>query len=612
MPHLLKPTFSAIYLERLRQTPSLTAFQFLPTDPDWGPQGVWRRVSFAEFDEYARTVSAGLLSLGVTPGDRVALISQNRFEWILSDLAIIGSGAIPVPIHPSTSAAEIQAILTRTGACAVIVDDRSQLQKVLTGEGPPSCVSHLIAFESTALAIAPTRSNLISFRALRELGKRNMGRNPHHFHDQLRTAQASDLIGLLSTSGTTDVPKSAQVTQGNLASVLEDLVRTLAEHLDAERECSLLSLPLAHALGRVQALATWTFGWTLTLGVTRDKLLQRLGELRPSFLIGPHGLFEALWEEILRQILEATPVKKKSIELALAASRRVLRARQDGLTPRLKDLAIREAALRVLLPDLRATFGGRLKLLIGGGAPVSPILAENLVAAGIPLLEGYGLTETCAPLTLNLPESFRFGSAGKPLPEVQLKISEEGEILVRSQKVFSGYWGDPVATADAFQDGWLRTGDLGYLDDQGFLHVTGRKRHLLHPPGAPAVAPQGIESLLQEHPGIARAVVLGDGKPFLSALITLDPQSTCRYAESQQILYSDFPGLVQHPKIEAWVQRAVSQVNSRLRPHEAIQKFLVLPDHFSIESGELSTGHQIRRKFVNQKYKAWVERLYGP
>ncbi len=614
MPFILRPTLSQTYLERIRSTPDAVGFRtkVRGDSKDKTRKTGWVSLTFREFDRQCRRISFGLMGLGVAPGQRVAILSSTRLEWTLCDMAILGAGAVTVPVYPQSAPQEATEILVQAECTVAICEDREQLQKVLSAQASLPALKKIIVLEAEAMKLAVGRSEVLTLPALQELGRRQEAQQPALFEKHLQEALPSDPLSVCFTSGTTGHPKGAILTQDNLMSVLEDLVRTMQGFTRPEREVLLAFLPLSHMLGKVESMATWAFGWCECYAEGPEHILENLAEIRPTLLIAVPRLLEKAHVRIHEELKTLPSPVRNLFARSLEASLRVQRARSGAQSASLGDQLTHELALKSAHLPARAVFGGRLRTLICGGAPLSRDLTEFFQAIGIRILEGYGLTETCAPVALNLPQAWKLGSVGRPLPEVAIKTAEDGEILVKSRKVFAGYLKNPDATALVLRDGWLHTGDIGHLDFEGFLHVTDRKKDMIVTSEGKAIAPQKIENLLLTQPLIAQALVHGDQRRYLTALLTLDAEQLLRHAQDEGVLFSDIEGLVKNPRVENWVQKSVDEVNARLSSDETIRKFIILPTDFSVQTGELTPAHQVRRKFVNQKYKPELDSMYSP
>lgn len=602
MPYILRPTIAETFLDRVKLTPHALGFQY--------KVGIWKQVTFREFHEECRLIGFGLMGLGIRPGDRVAILSNTRYEWALMDMAVLGSHAITVPIYPSSTADDVAYLLTHCEARIIMVENREQIEKILSHRDQFPNLEKIIALDPLALLVAPDRKDVISLQALIEIGQREEAQDPGRFDRNLREAKPEDVITICYTSGTTGTPKGVVLTHDNVMSVLEDCVTRIAGNIAPEAEVTVSFLPYSHILGKIESLAGYTFGWRCCYAESIDKIVDNLAELKPTIMFAVPRIFEKAYTRIHASVDSGTGIKKRIFAWALLVGRKNWNALWIGKSPGPKLVLEYEAARRLVFNKVLQRFGGRLRFAVCGGAPLPKEIGEFFQIVGIQVLEGYGLTETTAPISLNTPDAIRFGTVGRPLPEVSVRIAEDGEILIKSRKVFREYYKMPDETAEVLVDGWLHSGDIGYIDSEGFLHVTDRKKDLIITSGGKNVAPQKIENLAKAHPLISQIFVYGDARNYLSALITLDEAQARKFADANHILYSGYPGLLKSPKLQTAVQRMVDEVNSKLASFETIKRFIILPRDFSVESGELTPSLKIKRKVILKHYAAELDSLY--
>ncbi|MGZ3707495.1 MAG: AMP-dependent synthetase/ligase [Bdellovibrionota bacterium] len=612
MPFILRPTLSETFLERVKATPDAVGYQY-KTD------GQWKQASFKQFYQECRILSFGLMGLGAKSGEKTVILSNSRYEWSLSDLAILGAGSVTVPIYASNTPEDVIYILNHCEAKIAFVEDAKQLQKILEKRlENPKILPHLqkiVVYESSAMALASAHQDaskdVITLQALRELGRREEAKTPTRFDENLMAAKPADLITICYTSGTTGVPKGVEVTQDNLMSVLEDCVAVLGKHIRPEHEVTVSFLPFSHILAKVESLANHTFGWRQAYAENLDKLMVNIGEVRPTLIFSVPRIFEKAYGRIHAMLDSGSPVKKKLFAWALEAGRRYYTPIWAGKNPGPREIMEYSVARTLVFNKVAQRFGGRLRFAVCGGAPLPREIGEFFQIVGIKILEGYGLTETCAPVAINTPDEPRFGTVGRPLPEVMVKIAEDGEILLKSRKVFRGYYKMPSETAEVLQDSWFHSGDIGYIDNQGFVHITDRKKDLIVTSGGKNVAPQKIENLARSQKLITQFVVHGDRRHYLTALVTLDKDQVILFANENHILFSEYSELVRHPKILSLVQKLIDDVNRQLASFETIKKFVILPNEFTVETGELTPSLKVRRNIVNKRFKTELDSMYA-
>ncbi len=626
MATIFKDTITQTFLERVRLEPDRAAFWYKPTHPNMGPVNIWKSTSFREFYHQCRFLSYGLRSHlnPKTAQPRVALCSSTRFEWPLIDLAILGAKAITVPLYANSHPSDWALILQQSGTEFLFLESGVQLEKLLTHLESHPEHTHAVktfcvidpGFEREAHFNQTKRKDLVvlNLRSLVEAGKNEEPKYPTLFDRTLTELTPQDLFMICYTSGTTGAPKGACLTHENLMSVLKDAAQMLFEDpafkISPHEQRVLSFLPFSHVLGKVESMAIWCFGWEQYFCEHPDQLVSNMVECKPTILFSVPRVFEKAHEKIRTALKSVSLVKRFSIEAAIRTAQMLQAKLWEGEALTVFE-KLQFTSSQVLLKKVFLTrFGGALKTVISGGAALAPEIQKFFWAIGIRILEGYGLTETCAPVSLNTPSHCRPGTVGIPLPEVAIKISSEGEVLIKSKKVFKGYWENPAETKLALQDGWLHTGDLGHIDSQGFLHITDRKKDLIITSSGKNVAPQKIENLARLSPFFGEFFVYGDRKNFLSALITLRREEVIGLASKELILFSEYEELLKHPKIIERVQKELDHLNHSLSPFEQIRKFALLSEDFTIDSGELTPSLKVRRSRVVNKYRETLDRLY--
>jgi long-chain acyl-CoA synthetase len=608
MPFITRPTLTKTFLDRVTLTPERVGVQFKE-------RGAWRRLTFREYYNYCRSVSCGLIALGVKAGDRVAIVAATRYEWALADLSIQGTRAVTVPVYPSSTPQECQYIVDHSGSAVAIVENDLQAMKLL--EAKPAALTKLVLIEATSATSDVSKKaatlgsvKLLSLDELRAMGAELEQKEPGLFEKNLEAVKPEDLFTICYTSGTTGTPKGVMLTHENLMSVLEDCVDVFGPYLKPEKEIVLSFLPLSHILARVESLAIHVFGWRQAFSQGLDQLMEDFGDVRPTLVFAVPRLFEKAYARLHENLDQASKAKRHLFDWAIQSGRAYNAPRSQGKSPSIFSSIPNSLARQAVFRKVVSRFGGRLKFAVCGGAPLPKEIGEFFQAMGIDVLEGYGLTETSAPVALNTPAQPRFGSVGRPLPEVSVRIADDGEILLKSKKVFQGYYRSPEDTAEAIQDGWFHTGDIGFLDEEGFLHITDRKKDIIVTSAGKNIAPQKIEALAKSHPMLSQLLVHGDRRNYLTALITLNVEEATRYAGDHQILFTEFKDLARHPRMIARVQKTIDEINQSLASFETIKKFMILPEDFTVEAGTLTPSLKVRRKIVEKKYQAELDQLY--
>ena len=593
-------TLARMFWDRVERSGDRPAQQF--------KQGAdWKTITWREVGDVVREVGLGLIALGREKGEMVALLSTSRAEWVQADFAIFSAGCVTVPVYPTYPPDLISYVVNDSGAKTIIVEDSAQLAKVLQARDKMPALQQIVVIAGYDAPQPPKM--VMTWESLRRLGRESDAAHKSTLADRVASTRPTDLATIVYTSGTTGPPKGVMQTHGNhVAAVTASKQATPVQ----EGWVHLLFLPLAHSFARLESFLGVTHGLTTAFAENLDKVGENLKETRPHFICSVPRVFEKVYGKILAGVEAGSPAKKKIFSWAVSVGRDVSRHQQRGQpVPATLELK-RKVAHKLVFSKLHAALGGRLQWAVSGGAPLARDIAEFFHAAGILLLEGYGLTETCPALTFNRPDRFKFGSVGQTLPGVQLRIAEDGEILARGPNIATlGYYKQPEATREVFDpDGWFHTGDIGTVDQDGFLVITDRKKDLIVTAGGMNIAPQNIENLLKADPFISQVMVYGDRRPYPVALITINPEELSKFAREQGILTSEAAAIVKHPKVAERVGRTVEEKNTQLQSYAKIKRFTVLPTDFSLDGGELTPTLKVKRKVVSQKYKDAIEELY--
>jgi long-chain acyl-CoA synthetase len=562
-----------------------------------------------EMFERMRDLGLGFASLGIASGDRVAIVSESRPEWVLCDMAILALGAVTVPIYPTLNEAQVRYILADSGARLAIVSTVKQLEKV-------QAVRHLLpALEAVVLIDHGTAgiANAASVMTIDEVSTRGHERMTggwgagKAFRDGARAVRPEQLATIIYTSGTTGEPKGVMLTHANLVSNMY----AARECLDLNQDDVALSfLPLSHSFERMASFLYLFTGTTMVFAESFDTVGRDIAMVRPTMVTGVPRVYEKMQARILEKGQAAPGVKRTLFKWAvdLGAKRAGALLRGSRVSP-LTALQW-SMADRLVFSKIRAGVGGRLRYAVSGSAPLPVSVLEFFAGVGMPIIEGYGLTETAPILTVNPPAALRAGRVGKAVRDVELKIADDGEILARGANVMAGYYNKPEATADVLKDGWFHTGDIGVLDEHGYLAITDRKKDLLVTSGGKNVAPQPIENTLKQSPLVAEAVVLGDRRRYIAALIIPDFLALERRLKDLGRPLGDRAALVKRPDVIGLYDEIVKGLNRDLASYEQIKRFALLPKEFSIDTGELTPTLKVKRKVVEETWKAEIEALY--
>ncbi|OII68807.1 long-chain fatty acid--CoA ligase [Streptomyces sp. CC77] len=556
--------------------------------------GSWTDVTAARFLEEVRAAAKGLIARGVRPGDRVALISRTRYEWVQLDFAIWSAGAVTVPVYETSSPEQIQWILGDSGAVAAIVEGDAHAKAVASVQAELPELKHVWVIEGDAVAELTAAGAEVSDEAVDAAGS---------------TAKADDLATIVYTSGTTGRPKGCMLTHRSFFAECGNVVERLKPLFRTGESSVLLFLPAAHVFGRMVEVASVLA--PIRLGCVPDikNLTDDLASFRPTLILGVPRVFEKVYNSA-RAKAQADGkgrIFDRAAQTAIDYSRAKSRPGGPSLGLRLK-----HRLFDVLVyGKLRAVLGGRCQYAISGGAPLGERLGHFYSGIGFTVLEGYGLTESCAATAFNPWDRQKIGTVGQPLPGSKVRIDDDGEVLLHGEHVFTGYWKNEAATAEALTDGWFHTGDIGTLDEDGYLAITGRKKEILVTAGGKNVAPAVIEDRIRGHALVAECMVVGDGRPFVGALVTLDEEFLGRWAADRgKPAGSTAASLRDDPELLAEVQKAVDDGNAAVSKAESVRKFRILPAQFTEEAGHITPSLKLKRNVVAKDFADEIEAIY--
>jgi long-chain acyl-CoA synthetase len=623
-------TLADVVFERAARSPAAVVMRtkggtVLTPAPASGENGPWRDVTAREFAGDVTAVAKGLIAAGVAAGDRVALMSRTRYEWTAIDYAIWAAGATTVPIYETSSAEQVEWILTDSGARALIVETPAHLRTAAQPLGAAPGVSRVWLIDGAAAAQSPGHGPAVpepgaggpaAAEPLSALVADGADVSDEEV-DQRRTSRsAADLATIIYTSGTTGRPKGCELSHGNLLADVRNVIHgSLPVIFETPGASTLLFLPLAHSFARIIQVGCLEAGVVLGHTPSIANLLPDLAAFQPTFLLAVPRVFEKVYNGAEQQA-SASPVKgrifRAAAQTAIAWSKA---SGTSAVAPSGAPLPLRLRHTlfdRLVYAKLRAAVGGRVGYAVSGGAPLGERLGHFFRGAGITVLEGYGLTETSAAATVNRPERIKIGTVGQPLPGVSARIADDGEILLAGPTIFGGYWRNEAATADVMAGSWLRTGDMGELDEDGYLRVTGRKKELIVTAGGKNVAPAVLEDRIRANPLVSQCMVVGDGRPYIACLITLDEEAVSAWlARHSRPAGTTMAELARDPEMLAEIQAAVDEANKAVSRAESIRRFRILPVDFTEQTGHLTPSLKVRRNVVMKDFADEIEALYA-
>jgi long-chain acyl-CoA synthetase len=564
-------------------------------------QGVYAPISTGAFGDAVKFLSLGLRALGLSKGDKLIILSENRPEWTITDFACLCTGGITVPVYTTLVPEQVKYIINDSDAKVVIYSGPDQWKKLQAVKAELPQVKHFIAFEPEA------PPGVMTYGEIQAQGKAVAKAQPDLFERLVGGVKPEDEASIIYTSGTTGVPKGVILTHGNFISN----VKTAAEILEfTDRDTVLSFLPLSHVLERMVTFAYIYKGCTIGYAESVETVAANLLEVRPHIMVGVPRVFEKIYSKVMDNVLASSGLKRKiffwAVKVGKAYGTRKLTMRPIGGFLKFK----RNLAHKLVYSKIVEKTGGRIRFFVSGGAPLSKDIADFFYAMGLVILEGYGLTETSPVIAVNLLENPRFGSVGRPIPGIEVKIARDGEILTRGPHVMKGYYKKEAETKETFEGDWFKTGDIGRFDEDGFLMITDRKKDLIVTAGGKNVAPQPIENILKTNPYIENAVVIGDRRRFISALIVPKFEKLEDYAKSNNISYAGRAQLVQNEQVVDFLRAEVDRATPNLASFERIKKIAILERDFEIEKGEMTPSLKVKRNVVEKKYKDLLDALY--
>ena len=560
--------------------------------------GEWVKRSFAEVEETVRELALGLVDLGVGKGDKVSILANTRPEWTYFDFAALSIGATVVPIYQTNSPEECQYVLENSDAKVVVVEDDEQLEKI-------RAVRDQLPLLEQVVRMTGASDDAIS---LADLASRGSGRDAAEWERHWSAVTPEDICTFIYTSGTTGPPKGCVISHGNYRAMLNMVNETSV--IEGE-DVTYLYLPLAHSFALLIQLGSFDLGATIAYWeLDPTKIMPNLGELKPTYFPSVPRIFEKIYTLATSSMEKEGGLKKAVFDWSIRVGGKMREVERAGRKPGFMLRKQYELADKQVLSKIRGLFGGKLRLAVSGAAPISPEILRFFDAAGVLVLEGWGMTETSTAATISSPDDFKIGTIGKPFPGCEIKIADDGEILVKGPNVFQGYYKNEEATRETIVNGWLHTGDLGEIDGDGFIKITGRKKDIIITAGGKNITPANLENEIKQHPLVSQCVVVGDRRPYLVGLVTLDPEEAAAYAKERG-LSEDPAQLASNGAVREAIEAHLAKVNEKFARVEQVKKIAILPEDLSQEGGELTPTLKVKRAVVAQKHEPEIERLYA-
>ena len=570
--------------------------------------GKWESVSWEDYYTRAAYVGLALKDMGLQKGDRVSLLSENRLEWLYADMGVLGVGGCIVPIYPTLIDEEVEYIVSHSDSKFLIVENNAQLQKGLYTAKRYTGLQKIIVIDSTNKTANPM---IMSYNELLDKGKALYNKDAEAFASLADTIAQDDLATIVYTSGTTGVPKGAMITHKNIMAVIKAL-DTIEPHYAYDSDQTVPFLPLSHVFERVAGHFYGMYvGITASYAESLDTLIQDIQEKRPTVVLAVPRVLEKVYQQIISQVQDQTPFKQKVFYWGQKVGSKISELREQKKNPGFNLSLKYKIAYAIIFKKLQNALGGRVRWMTASGAPTAREIILFFNSAGIMVIEGYGMTECCAPATMSNIADYRIGTVGRPLPGVDIKIADDGEILIKGDNVFKGYWKMPEETKDSFtQDGYFMSGDIGLFDEAGFLMITDRKKDLIITSGGKNVAPQKIENLIKSDPLFLEAIVIGDKRKYLTVLVNISQEQAERIAKEKGINVNSLHDLFNNPRFQTIVEEHIEKCNQKLARYETVKKVGIIKNEFSKETGELTATLKVKRKAVQQKYQPIIDSLY--
>jgi long-chain acyl-CoA synthetase len=587
-----------MFVDRVLASPGAEAFRY----PD---DGTWTSVTWRQVGDRVALIAAGLISLGIKPEERVALASGTRYEWVVVDFAILAAGAATTTVSPTTHAEDVAFIVANSGSRIVVAEDQTQVDKLIAHRAELPAVDKVVVIDGTG-----DGDWVITLDELEERGKQLLAESPTAVMDRVDAIRPDQLATLIYTSGTTGKPKGVRLTQDSwtyTAAAMDSL------GVLSEKDLNYVWLPLAHAFGKVMLALPLAIGFPTVIDGRVDKIVENLAVIRPTIMGAVPRIFEKVHGRVSETMAKESGLKKHLVDWAVKVGLETSRVKQSGQRPSAALAAQFKLADRLVFAKIRDRFGGRLRFFISGSAALDREIAQWFDAIGVVVLEGYGLTETSAASTLNRPSAYRFGTVGWPMPQTDVKIADDGEILMKGPGVMDGYHNLPDATAEAIDgEGWFHTGDIGELDAEGFLRITDRKKDMFKTSQGKYVAPSAVSAHFKAIcPYASEIIIYGEGKPYCVALVGLEAEALMGWAAENGLGDKPFGEIARDGKTREMISGYVDQLNNHLNRWEQVKRFSIIDRELTVEAGDLTPSLKLKRKSVVDDFHDSIDQLYA-
>jgi long-chain acyl-CoA synthetase len=599
-------TIGRLLLEKAEKFPERYAM-------GWIENNEVRNLSFSEYKNQIEFLVNGFRKAGIAIGDKIAILAQTSKDWHLLDMATMCARCTLVPVYPTYLAHEVEFIFNHSDAVALVVENDKQMEKVIPVLGQFKNLKMVISIHELSEDTLKKFRNSTPYFSMKELlrtGKEEVKIQPDYFENNIKDQQPDEMASIIYTSGTTGEPKGAVITQEGLVSMLMNVEKTIKGAFGPQDK-TLIFLPLSHVLGRTDSLLPLVFGWQAVYAESIEKLIDNLAVVRPTVMIAVPRIFEKIYSKIMEKTTTGSVIEKQVFKWAVTSAEKYFHKIDLDLSPSASELLEYRLARKLVFSKIYERFGGRIRYFVSGGAPLAPEIIKFLRYANLTILEGYGLTETIAPVCINPLAKQVAGTVGRPMGDVQISFAKDGEILVKSRALMKEYYKNPEATKEALVDGWLHTGDIGEFTSEGFLKITDRKKDLIKTSGGKYVVPQKIENMAKMKPHISQFVVVGEKRNYVTALVGIEKEAFLHMLDELN-LPSDctVSDLARSPKVRELLQKEIDELNQDLAQFETIKKFTIVTEEFTTDNF-LTPSLKIKRKLVSEKYKKEIEAMYG-